>query len=202
MSGIQTISGRLRRVLLQDVRTAVAARVEDYRPGPQEADVLILVGEEGQEGDVRVPGCPVIWPAGYTRGLEPGDEVLALVRHRSHDEIDAGEPGPVAPVSTRRMRYTDAVVLPGFVRPAEGQDPAAYREDGEPVIRGTLHVGGSGASFVLVRADLLDSFLTTIKTWLDTHLHTSGAPGSPTTPPVAPSPASGDLSAADVKVTS
>lgn len=199
-------------------RVAVAARVEAYRPGPCEADVVLLVQEERLVDGVRVAAdpirvsdVPVLWPAGggraLTMGLDEGDEVIALVRHRSHDEIDNGEPGPVQPVSTRRMSYSDVVLLPGYVRPADGRDAASYRSDGQPVLSmpggEALHVGASTATFVLVRADLLDSFLGTLKTWLDTHTHGGVTTGGGITGIPAPlSPSASDLSSDRIKVDS
>lgn len=197
------------------VRVAVVARVEEYRPATQEADVLLLVqedrvlhGEREEVPEVRVYGAPVIWPGGggrgLTMGLAVGDEVIALVRDRSHDEVDAGEPGPVVPVSTRRFSPADVVILPGYVRPAEGAPAGSYRTDGAPVLAlpggEALHVGAGTATFVLVRHDLLKAWLDTVKLWLDTHTHAHFM--GPTLTPVAPSPTVADTSSPRIKVDS
>jgi hypothetical protein len=184
---------RLHDVVRAGVRIAVCARVEAYRPSPPEADLLLLVQEERIVDGARVPiepvrveGVPVSWPGGggrtLTMGLEVGDEVIALVRHRSHDEIDSGEPGPVVPVSTRRMSYSDILVLAEYRRPSEERPASEYRSDGQPVLAmptgEALHVGASTAALALARADLVLARLEALATAFDAWVPAPGDGGA------------------------
>lgn len=218
-SATQSPMLKLYDAIRQGLRIAAVAKVEAYDASKPSCDVVVLVQEERMVNnarrvipEIRVPGVPVMWPGGSTRsltmGLEVGDLVLLLVRHRSHDEIDGGEPGPVQPVSTRRMNYADAVALPGFVPPDTGMDSGAFRADGQPVLAmppgEAAHVGASTANLVLVREDLLSSFLSTLKAWIDGHTHTgvTTGPGVSGIPVVPLSPSAGAISSDRIKVDS
>jgi hypothetical protein len=48
---------------------------------------------------------------------------------------------------------------------------------------------GEAATEAIVLGNRLVSLLTTLLTWLDTHVHTSASPGSPTSPPMLPASA-------------
>lgn len=200
---IAQLSAALLDSALLRTRVAVSVRIDSFDASTCTATVTPLVNEERViEGErvpipsLSIPGCPVIFPygdgKGLTFGLSRGDTALGLFRHRSHDEIDGGAPGPIDPQSTRRMREADLVVLAGYVVP--GSRPSSdYRSDGAPVmplpVGDALHVGSSTATYALVREDLLSAYLQNLKTYIDLHVHpgvTSG-PGS-TGAPAVPSP--------------
>jgi len=188
--------------LMRSARTSVVVRVEAYNAGECSADVTTMVQEERKiDGEYvpipasRMSGCPVVfWGGGgnsFIGGLSPGDLCLGLYRHRSHDEIDNGDEGPLVPESTRRLDMADIIVIGTFTPPANGLDSSQYRTDGQPVLAmpevSALHVGDSSAQYVLVRHDLLRSYLFQIQIWLANHIHNldleHGATFKPTIPP-------------------
>lgn len=213
MPTTKTTTEDLYESLRRSVRVAVAVRVERYDAASQTADVLVLVNEERMDGDtrvpigpIRIPGAPVVWPAGASRGLsmglEVGETALAVVRHRSHDEVDAGSVGSVNPASTRRMNYSDAIVIPGYFAPDDGRDASQFRSDGQPVLAmpggEAVHIGASTATYALVRWDLLDAYLKSLKTAYDAHVHP--VPGGTSGAPANPAPTVTDMSTTRVKV--
>lgn len=209
----------LRARILRDVRTAVVARIEEYDPGSQTCRARPLVPEQTtEEGEVvtvepqSLHGIPVLqWGssrAGLTVGLEAGDPVVLLVRHRSHQEADGGAEPPITPQSSDRMSLAESVALGGYVRSSDGQPSGHYRADGQPVLwigaGDALHIGAGTASIALARADHVQSQLDALKTWLDAHTHnyTDQPSGSvqPTTPPIASSPSPPDVASSRAKV--
>jgi len=174
---------RLIKLIRAGIRTAGVARVVRYEPGAPTATVTLLVQEDRDlpGGRQEVPaltieGCPVLWMMGggraLTWGLRAGDLVLALYRHRSHDEIDSGEEGPVVPPLCRRMNESDIVIFPGFSPPDIGMEAGAFREDGQVVLSmpggESFYAGASTAALALARADKVASELSTLKSAIST----------------------------------
>lgn len=195
-------SRRLLRKALMRVRTSVIAHIETYDAASQSASVTALVPEqdtvEGVPRDLRTPtyhNVPVAHlgssKRGLTFGLEEGDPVLLIARHRSHQEVDQGAEGPVSPANCQRMALSEGIALPGYVPPGQGQPDAHQREDGQPVLYmdagEALHIAVSTASIALARADQVQQQFNDLKAWADAHYHafTGVAVGSPaiTTPP-------------------
>lgn len=200
-------------LLRRDGRVACVAEVLRYEPNPSRVDVLIGVREERITPDgtpdpqppVTVQGVPVVWPRGggrsLTWGLEAGDRVLLVYRHRSHDEVDGGAPLPVLPAASRRQNESDVIALPGFLPPG-GASASEERADGRPVLvlpsGEALYLGGTSAAFRLAVAEVLAPFLSGLNTWLSLHVHgTAGTP--PTTPPPA-APSANDLGSVRLRV--
>lgn len=208
---------RLFQLMREEVRVCGVAEVISYTPGEPTAHIRLLVQEDRNlpGGRTAVPsvdieGVPVLWPVGGARaltwGLRAGDKVLALYRHRSHDEIDSGDAGPLVPALTRRMNPSDVVVLVGFVAPDTGLESSQFRSDGQPVMGlpngEALHVGDSAANYVLVREDLLQAELSKIHTAVNghTHLYTPGTLAAIQTGPGASYAAPGATSSSRIKV--
>ena len=169
------------RKVRQLVRVAVIGRVEEYDPQAQTCRALPLVPEQDTaNGVVRtlppvaLPGVPVVHYGGSLRGvtfgLEAGDPVVLLVRHRSHQEVDGGADPPIVPVNAARMQLSEAVALPGYVPPATGQPAAHYRTDGQLVIYldsgEAVFIGVSTATLLLSRDDRVQQQLQAIATAL------------------------------------
>ncbi len=136
-----------------------------------------------------VPGVPVRWPWGggraLTWGLEEGDRAVAVFRTVSHDEVDSGAACPVTPASLRRWSWADVWVEPCGAVP---EDPAPARSDGQPALTmpagEALHVGATGATHTLARADSVQARLARLEAWMTLHTHpVAGALASPITPP-------------------
>lgn len=178
--------------MMRGLRVAVVAKVESYDAAQQTASVtpqvreLVLVdGAPTYLPAQRVDGCPVVWPGGstggLTSGLTAGDLVIALVRDRSHDEVDNGNALPSEPQSSARCSLADIVVLPAYRVP--GTMPSrGYRSDGAPVVwaDGSLpvRIGTSTAAVALALATLTQARLDAIQTAFNSHVHggvTTGA---------------------------
>lgn len=208
--------------LRRSVYTSVVVRVESYDPATSTADVTPMVSEERKiDGEyVTIPaitqgGCPVIFMGGagnsLITGLQAGDYCMGLFRHRSHDEIDNGDIGPLKPESSRRMDLCDLIVFGNFVAPANGLEASQYRSDNQPVLAmpevSALHVGDSGAAYYLVREDTLTNYLNLLKGWIEAHTHDGGIlggglTGPPKSIPPLPLPAIPDLKSTRIKVDS
>lgn len=200
----------------RSVYVSVVVRVESYDPASSTADVTPMVSEERKiDGEyVTIPaitqgGCPVIFTGGagnsFITGLQAGDYCMGLYRHRSHDEIDHGDIGPLTPAGSRRMDLSDLIVFGNFVAPATGLDPSQYRNDNQPVLAmpalSALHVGDSSASFYLVKEDVLTNYLTALKAWAETQIQAAWAQAGGA-PPIPPGPVIPDLKSTRIKVDS
>jgi hypothetical protein len=207
---------RIMTRIRQTTRTAVVGRVSSYDAERQRASVTPMVPEqdtvEGQARDLptaTLQDIPVVHYGGSLRGLtfglESDDPVVLLVRHRSHQEVDAGAEPPIHPQDGRRMALSESVALPGRTTP---QPDAHYRDDGQPVLYmdagEALHLAVGTASIALTRDDLLQSELSAIWTYLNqlniaiAALATSV--GGAYTPPTPPVPAPGATATSRVKV--
>jgi hypothetical protein len=191
-------------LLRRDGRVACVGEVLRYEPNPSRVDVLIGVredrvtpdGEPDPQPPVTVPGVPVVWPRGggrsLTWGLEPGDRVLLVYRHRSHDEVDGGARLPVLPAAGRRQNESDVIALPGFLPPG-GASAGEERPAGEVVLAmpsgEALHLGAPNAALRIVVAELLSPYLAALEGWLATHTHSGVTTGPGVSgPPVLPPP--------------
>lgn len=138
-------------------------------------------------------GFAITWP------LTPGDTVFLVCADRSLDEWKSTGLPENVPLHTRRFDLTDAVAIPGL-RPFTSPIPATGWSAAALVIEGLdIRLGSSAAASFVTLDTPLAAHLAAIKAWLDLHTHTSAAPGSPTTPPVAPSPAPPTTAATRVK---
>lgn len=203
------------------LRVSVVAKVEAWYADPPRVDCTPLVLEEPagltDEGkrpepfaSITLLQVPLILPLGASRGitfgLDENDLVTLLVRHRSHDEVDDGSTTPAAPASLRRLDFSDAVAIPGFVAPGgTALGSAKARSDGRPVLfmsgDDIFYIGSGNAAIELVRVDKIKAYLDNLKIWLDTlTLPVSGPTAGPA---VVPSPTvPTDLASTKVRVTS
>jgi hypothetical protein len=147
-------------------------------------------GELTQEDPALVQNVPLAHFGGSRLSVMhravAGDVVLlvycdfspALFRNRKSlsDTPDARKSGPSYPIAipwyfdTSDGDADPSVGLPGGLR-------LTFASDAIKV--------GSGADFVAL-AQKVDTALSDLVSWLTSHVHTSAAPGSPTTPPTVP----------------
>jgi|GEM_PF-4359752 len=165
---IVAIVERVRRLM----RVAVVGRVSAWDPSTGTATVTPSVADDPTQPVVPIYGVPVLMIGGSSRGitygLTAGDQVVTVVRHRSHDELDAGTAAlPVQPAASRAMSYADAVALPGYVAPGTGRPASQVRSDGAMVIYlapgEAVYIGSATAVFSLTRDDLLQAQLGVLK---------------------------------------
>ena len=140
------------------------------------------------QAPVSLTGIPVaLWEtaAGYfTVPIAPGDTGELHVQDRGVGEwMRAGI--PVDPRSRFTHMLGDSIFHPTVRKTGGGTavDPLATVVDHVSTVK-----IGAGAVSAVTLDDLLQPFLDTVKTWLDTHIHTAPTGGGPTTPPTVPSP--------------
>jgi len=211
------------RQALAQFWACVPARVTAYDPATGLADLQPAVQVVGADGEMRtlpaVPACRVLFPSGggaagwhLTFDLEPDDVGLLIVSSACVSQWMETADEAAAPESARRGSLSDGFFLPAYLpKTLPHDDPEGLslgqqgarvhisRSGGVTIESGDVRLGSAGAASAVVLDVALSSFLTTLKTWLDTHTHTSAAPASPTSPPIAPSPASSGLGAGKVK---
>ncbi len=216
---MQEMLRRVMQRIRQTTRTGVVAVVRRYDASAQVADATPTVGEQDiSDGDVRelppveLPGVPVMHHGGSLRGLtfglEDGDTVLLIPRHRSHQEIDNGALPPVTPQNSERMQLSESVAIPGYVPSNPGQDSDHFRSDGQPVLYmdagEALHVGVASASTDLSRDDRTQTELSKLWNYIQQQNLAIGtaitALGGGYTAPPFPPQAPGPTNSSRVKV--
>lgn len=215
----QVIKDVIARRLLS-MHFTLVGEVVNYDPSTQLADVKpaikILASLPGRLKQLaELPtytDIPVVWPGGGSYGLHcplaAGDSVLLLCSDQSTERWRDGAPAPVDAGDYRRNSIDGAFALP-FIR----KDIDAWSDLGSA---SSLRVGldggnqidinatdvqiAGGADFVALAAKV-DSALSSIVTYLSTHVHTSAAPGSPSSPPTVAPPSPATVAATKVKAT-
>lgn len=203
---------------LAGVEVAIDCEVVSYDAASQTASIrpcVRAVEVDPETGELVAPeadviaGVPVMWPSGggrsLTWGLDVGDLGLAVIRSRSHDEVDSAASVPALPASTRRFNWSDAVFLPRDAVPERPLSSDAYRNDGQAVFAlptgEALHLGTGTAALRLVIEDVLRPHLVAVKAWLDAlTLPVSGATAGPPSVPSPSVPVTADLASGRVKV--
>lgn len=177
--------------MMEDVHTSMPGEVNNF--DGKFATVKPLIKKVFIDGDVldlpNLVKVPIIFPRTKTSGIvfpiSRGDGVLLLFTERAIERWkstgSASEPG-----DPRRFDLSDAVAIPGLF--SEAQDALSSSDSaleihnsGQTITikkNGDLEIGGSN-----LKALVNEAFLTAY----DTHTHTSGGSGSPTTPPLVPS---------------
>lgn len=194
---------------LTDVHTSVPAQVVAYDAAAQTVDVQPMVKRVIVDPDTRtelveslpqVTGVPVAFPSGggymVTFPIAAGDYVLLAFSERPIDTwLSSGNESD--PGDLRHHDLSDAIAIP-CIRPTSKAFTSAspskmvMGKDGGPqvVIDATTVslFGPSDADFV-ARASLVDARFAAIEAslaavylLLTAHVHTSAAPGSPTSP--------------------
>jgi hypothetical protein len=180
------------RAHLDELHTAMPARVESYDPATQRADVQPLVKDalpdEEAPGGVRavsfpvIPGVPVLFPGGggfrVTWPLQRGDGVLLVFSEVSLDVWKHGPPGEVVdPEAYWRHHLADAVALPGlrpFTQPWTGASTTELTVglDGGLQLRigpSSIDLGGGATDYVAMASKVdaaLGALKTTISAWM------------------------------------
>lgn len=198
---------------LDDVHTALPARVERFDPTTLRGDVVPLVKRRVKQGGEPEPLPPILdvpfWmpKAGLFVLRFPvrrGDVVLLVFSERALDYLLV-DGQPQDPRLRRRHALDDAIAIPGLLHMGEGALPADHAGDvalfdratgnkivlkasGDCVIHvpaGRIYLADEGADEAAARG-------TSLKEWLDNHQHpyswTSGAGSGTTGPPTTPSP--------------
>lgn len=188
------------------IHTITPAVIVAYDPVKQRATVqpTIRIPRTNPETGARefnkvdvISNCPVLWPSGggfsITFPLAIGDPVTLLIAERSTDEYRATGAQDVSPQDARRFDWTDALVLPAWRPFADPLPPTGYDPSAMVLSASVVKVGDNTAFDPVVLQSLLSGFLSTLKSWLDLHVHTSAAPGVFTSPPTVSSPPAGTL---------
>jgi hypothetical protein len=193
--------------VMRKLRVALPGRIESYDAAKQLVRVKPLLKEisDSEEGDQSIDSLPVlnnvpvVFPGGggfrVTFPIKVGDVVLLVFNDRSLD-VWKSKGGEVDPLLFNRHHLADAVAIPGL------HDNTAAWLSADPnvatigVDNGTFEGVGLGAT--------IQSFLSSLKTFLDTHIHpfVGVAPGVPsTTQPTTPaSPSVPTVASQTVKV--
>lgn len=192
---------------IEDVHTAIPARVTRYDGARQQADLQPLIkvahlDEAGERVTATLPvvrNCPVQFPGGggftLIYPVAVGDTGLLIFSEASLDKwLSSGDGGgEVDPDIDLRHHLTDGIFIPG-IRPfgvaRASTDNAAMLAG---VDGGTFQGAGLGAA--------LKTFLDLLKAAFDVHTHLSATPGNPTGPPVPLSPSVPTVESSTFKVT-
>jgi len=189
---------------LADTHVALPGLVVKYNAGTQRADVkptvqLPYINDDGSEGvDVLpvIPEVPVLWPraGGFFMHLPlaVGDTVLLLICERSIDEwnLTTGKVD-TNPKDFRKHDLSDAIAIPGLATV-----PSALKE----ILSGAAVFGKEKGAQVRAKTSTVEivtkgaiaavggfvAMANLLVTAFNTHVHTSAAPGSPTTTPTVP----------------
>lgn len=207
---------------MTDVHTAIVARVTKYDEKLQKVTVqptikAAYIGEDDERKVENLPaivGVPVSFPGGggyrITFPIKEGDTGLLVFSEASLD-VWLSKGGDVDPGDDNRFMLSSAVFVPGVRDFAHALATAAAdrmtlgKDDGPQIhiAPSAINIGSNiGAELdnpVLVEA--LTTFLSSLRTWLSVHVHTSAVPGAPTTPPtILPVPSPGALGSGSVFV--
>lgn len=192
---------------------ALPGRIESYDESTQTANVKPLLKNSFVDADGVdvVEDLPVInsVPVQFMRGggfflsfpIVKGDHVLLVFNERSIDKFQTGTGDDTDPVDTRMNNLSDAVAIPGFYPDSKALGDAhpsntVLGKDGGTQIHvadGKIELGAEASadkvsldSKLQVELAKINSDLTTLKALYNLHVHTSAAPGSPSTPPLPP----------------
>ncbi len=196
-----------------EVRTAIPAMIESYDHTTQTCSCVLAVRIPTTDGTPEeippLTDVPVKWQRGggyfCSMPLAKGDPGLLVF---SETDFSAWrESGKVSDPNVERRHGLYGYFLPGGC--ADGgeladaaADALVIGKDGGDVMKidATGFRLGATATAFAAKADVLDAHLTALSVYLAAHVHTSAAPGSPTTPPVAPPPTPSTTACTKVKI--
>lgn len=183
---------------LSQMGVAIPGQITEWDPLTQKAAVKPLVkrklayddGSEGVEALPVVTGVPVLFPrsAGFfvSFPLAVGDFVLLVFCDRSIDRWLSGSGTDTDPDDFRMHDLSDAIAIPGpapFARAIKqvdtvnmvmGADNGGLQIHITPSGTMQVKVAGTAESFVAL-GDVLQTWWTsTMKVWLDAHVHPTG----------------------------
>jgi hypothetical protein len=186
---------------LETLWVALPAIVLDYDAASQTATLRPAIRDRDDDGDaINLPTLnevPVLYPAGggdsITWPLVAGDPGIALFASRSISQwLVSGEIN-ADPEGHRVGSLSDAMFIPGL-RPTT--DPAPQTAGALVVTGGDIRLGSIAALDPVALSTALDSHLSALKSWADTHVHVET--GGTTNPPTVSSPTPSSTASAKV----
>lgn len=167
------------------LRVALPGRVETYDPTTQTCTVQPLlyegvIDETGTRQAERLPvlvGVPVVFPGSggfsVTWPIAAGDTVLVVFSSSSIDRwLALG--GEVDPIDDRRHHISDAIAIPGLRDVPHALGSTATDAGAMVIAASAIKLGSSSAASPVA----LKSDLDTLKTYIDSHLHTGVTVGA------------------------
>lgn len=213
---------------LAEVHTCMPGEIVKYDATKQKADVRVCLKKKYADGEVVeypvIPSVPVMHPRAGKRMIHlpmaVGDTVWVFFSERSIDKwLSKG--GVVDPEDGRKFHLSDAVCIPGgypFSNSTALGDPDAFavmngstelrlQEDGEATLEATMvRLGEHTASHPAALGDAtearlaaIESGISTLVTYITTHVHATAAPGAPSPPTVPPVPFTPDMTAVEAE---
>lgn len=178
---------------LDTIHTALPGMIETYDASKKKVSVKPLIKKKFKNGEVLsfpiITNVPVIFP-GTKRAviqypLQRGDGCLIIFSERSMERYLSSAIEDVEPQDPRKFSLSDAICIPGLF-PFGNVGKAGSSNSAMEIINdgGNIELNGNNKSFVTYTE--LDSALTGLKNQLNAHVHTSAAPGSPTSVPTVP----------------
>lgn len=184
------------RAGVAQINTSIPGIVQDYDAATKTATVQPAVYAKGDEPFAPIPDVPIAFPAGggfrVVFPIEPGDEVL--LEFQALDPSRFLESGEVSQVNTKRRHGLYPIAKPANLSAAK---LAAMNASTEGVHLGTndglmeivigsdqIKLGSVLAADGVANGVKVDEMLSTIKDWLDAHVH--GTAVGPSTPPTNP----------------
>ncbi len=180
---------------LAQVHTQLPGIVKSYDAATKTASVEPAVFTENPRAPI--PGVPVKFPSGggyrLVWPLQAGDEVTLHFYELDPTRFRVtGEAGK-AQVKRRHGQFCFATPgdesVPGLADINAGDDARFGRSDGSVDIVVTpsqVLLGSAAASAGVANGAVLDTFLTTLQTWLAAHVHSSSGAGPPAAAPPSP----------------
>ncbi len=183
-----------------EIHVSMPGEVVSYDPAKQTAlvrpmlkrVVLTSDGEQVHEDLPPIANVPVSWPGGsgltIHGELEPGDTGDVVFSSWSHNEWQATGRAS-APGDLKTHGLGGAKFYPGL-RHSKNPAPDADNSIGKPGglrlhFESAVIKAGAGGDFVAL-AQATEARLSALETFAASHVHTSAAPGSPTTSSVPP----------------
>lgn len=208
---LEALVDQIGQAMRGSLHTSMPAQVVTFDPASQTATVqpTIRFARVSEGGGIEqyepspIANVPVaFFRAGagsiYCEPL-PGDKGLLLINERSTDEWRSAGRADTIPADPRRFDLTDGVFLPSVSTPADPLGAGARAASALVLAHASSVLLGSGtATSAVALAPLIESFLTTLKIWLDTHVHIDPLSGT-TGPPAVPSTATPSVGASRVK---
>lgn len=206
---------------LGKIHTSMPGKVVSYNSLAQTADVQPMCkrqlftadGEKVYESLPLLPGVPVCFPRGggyvVTFPLQAGDTVVLVFSEAGLAEfLETGS--EAEPWDTRRHHISNAVAIPSIspdTAPLASGDNSARtagivigKDGANEQIRfasGSIKLGADATDFVAL-ASLVNTNLTSMRNFFNTHTHPTAGTGAPSFP-TAPMPAPSSVAASLVK---
>jgi hypothetical protein len=189
--------------MAESLRTGMPAKVVKYDAATQTADVqpslktAVLDETGGQvtwETIPVIPGVPILFPRGggvaITWGITPGDHVWLSFSETAMGVWRGSGITPSEGGDSRRHGLYP-VAFAGIAPESLALDAAAPE--------GQIWLGDNPSDFVAL-ASKVDSAVTAIVNYINSHTHPTAAPGPPSPPTVPLTPAPGAVGSTTVKV--